>query len=79
MKLVCVDDETDILKIGDGVKELTWGKQYNIENVYEDINIEGGVYVSIINDKGVSNDYFIKRFITLEEFRDLKLNKLGFI
>lgn len=30
MKLICIDDVTDILGFGDVVKELTYGKTYEI-------------------------------------------------
>lgn len=76
MKLVCIDDFTDKLKIGDGIKELTFGKQYHIDNHYT-LEEDGREFISIINDKGISNDYLVKRFITLEDFRDLKLSELG--
>jgi hypothetical protein len=77
MKLICIDDETDILNFGDGIKELTFGKEYQILSVYESTN--GRQYISLINDKGKSNDYLSDRFVTLETFRELQLNKLGII
>ena len=77
MKLICIDDETDILNFGDGIKELTFGKEYQILSVYESTN--GRQYISLINDEGKSNDYLSDRFVTLETFRELQLNKLGII
>jgi hypothetical protein len=77
MKLICIDDETDILNFGDGVKELTFGKEYQILSHYDSTN--GRRYYSLINDKGESNDYLSDRFVTLETFRELQLNKLGII
>jgi hypothetical protein len=77
MKLICIDDETDILNFGDGIKELTFGKEYQILSVYESTN--GRQYISLINDKGKSNDYLSDRFVTLETFRELQLNKLRII
>ena len=74
MKLICIDDETDILNFGDGIKELTFGKEYQILSVYESTN--GRQYISLINDKGESNDYLSDRFVTKEEFRELQLNKI---
>jgi hypothetical protein len=50
MKLICIDDETDILNFGDGVKELTFGKEYQILSHYDSTN--GRRYYSLINDKG---------------------------
>ena len=76
LKLICIDDVTDILNFGDGVKELTWGKEYQIQSFYE-AHEDGRQYISLINDKGKSNDYLSDRFTTLELFRDLQLNKLG--
>ena len=78
MKLICIDDVTDILNFGDGVKELTWGKEYQIQGFYE-AHEDGRQYISLINDKGKSNDYLSYRFVTLESFRELQLNKLGII
>jgi c-di-AMP phosphodiesterase-like protein len=75
MKLICIDDETDILNFGDGVKELTWGKEYQINSHYDSTN--GKRYYSILNDKGVGNDYLSDRFVTLEKFREIQLNKIG--
>ena len=76
MKLICIDDETDALNFGDGVKELTFGKEYEIKSFYE-AHEDGRQYISLINDKGESNDYLISRFATLQVFRDTQLNKLG--
>ena len=79
MKLICIDDETDILNFGDGVKELTWGKEYEIKSFYESRLMSRGdvrQYISLINDKGKSNDYLSDRFVTLETFREIKLNKI---
>ena len=75
MRLICIYDETDILNFGDGVKELTWGKEYQINSHYDSTN--GKRYYSILNDKGVGNDYLSDRFVTLEKFREIQLNKIG--
>ncbi len=75
MRLICIDDETDILNFGDGVKELTWGKEYQINSHYDSTN--GKRYYSILNDKGVGNYYLSDRFVTLEKFREIQLNKIG--
>lgn len=75
MRLICIDDETDILNFGDGVKELTYGKEYQINSHYDSTN--GKRYYSILNDKGVGNDYLSNRFVTLERFREIQLNKIG--
>lgn len=75
MKLICIDDETDILNFGDGVKELTFGKEYQILSHYDSTN--GRRYYSLINDRGINNDYNSDRFVTKEVFRKLQLEKLG--
>lgn len=75
MKLICIYDETDILNFGDGVKELTWGKEYQINSHYDSTN--GRRYYSLINDRGIGNDYNSDRFVTKEEFRNLQLKKIG--
>ncbi len=76
MKLICIDDVVDIIGFGDGVKELTWGKEYHImtDCLY---NVDGRRYVSVINDKGRNTDYLIDRFVDLESFREIQLNKIG--
>lgn len=73
MNLICIDDVTDILNFGDGIKELTYGKEYHIRRFPQS---ERHSYVSIINDKGVINEYFRSRFVTREEYRDIKINKV---
>jgi hypothetical protein len=76
MKMICIDDETDILKFGDGTKELTCGRQYEILAFYlpkEDREQQ----VQVINDRGIKNDYLLSRFVTLEKFREERLNDLG--
>lgn len=78
MKLICIDDVTDSLNFGDGVKELTFGKEYKIISFYEK-KPDGRQYIALINDKGLSNDYLISRFTTLQVFRELQLKKLGIL
>lgn len=70
--LVCIDCETDILKFGqNGVCELTYGKTYYVIETYH------VRFYTLINDKGISNDYLRTRFVTQEEFRELKLKEIG--
>jgi len=39
---------------------------------------EGGrLYFRLVNDKNKSSDYLSTRFVTMEEFRELKLSQLG--
>jgi c-di-AMP phosphodiesterase-like protein len=54
---------------------LTYGKEYQINSHYDSTN--GKRYYSILNDKGVGNDYLSDRFVTLEKFREIQLNKIG--
>ena len=73
--LICIDPVTDILNFGnDTTPELTYGKIYYME-LYEPKE-DGRQYVRLINDKLISNDYLITRFVTIEEFRDIKIDKL---
>jgi len=75
MKLVCIDDVTDILGFGNGVKELTYGKSYNVMVFYEK---KDGRHqqIRIINDLGVYNDYRLDRFVSLERWREIQINKI---
>lgn len=66
MKLVCINDVTDILGFGDGLKELTYGKIYNIISFYEELP-DGRQYISLINDKNINSDYLITRFKSIAE------------
>jgi hypothetical protein len=77
--LICIDPVTDILNFGGNTtygneSELTYGKEYYIEpyKPHED----GRQFVRLINDKDVSNDYLITRFVTKAKFRDIKIDKL---
>ena len=35
MKLICIDDVTDVLNFGNGEKHLTWGKEHEIVSFYQ--------------------------------------------
>lgn len=72
MKLICIDDVTDILKFGNGLKELTYGKEYEVLSIYSNRRPQ----IRIINDLGINNDYLMSRFVTQQEFRDMRINKL---
>jgi hypothetical protein len=67
--LVCIDCETDILKFG--VCELTYGKTYHVIETY---HIR---FYTLINDKGISNDYLRTRFVTPDVFREMRLKEIG--
>ena len=74
MIMVCIDDATDNLNFGDGQKELTFGKTYSVST---DQTKDGRLYFRLVNDKNKSSDYLSTRFVTMEEFRELKLSQLG--
>ena len=75
MNLICIYPETDILKFGNGEKELTYGKEYQIILTYQ--STEGrNQQVVIVNDLGRSGDYRLDSFITTEEYRDLQITKI---
>ena len=59
MKLVCIDDVTDVLNFGNGEKHLTWGKEYEIVSFHKDYR--GRQFVSIVNDRGKVYDYLLDR------------------
>jgi hypothetical protein len=75
MKLVCIDDVTDVLN---GEKHLTWGKEYEIVSFYQK-DSRGRQFVSIINDRGKVYDYLLDRFVSKAAFRELQLKKLEII
>jgi len=67
MKVVCIDDYT---LSGKKIKGLTVG------NIYDVIDFTALITL-IIDDNGVTNWYNDRSLITLEKYRELKLNKLG--
>ena len=66
MKIVCINNTKDGVK----VNNLTQGK------VYDSLNINK-YRIVIVNDKGVKEWYNNELFISLHEWRDLRLNELG--
>jgi hypothetical protein len=75
LRVICIDDITDILGFGDGRKELTYGKEYKVIHPwFKDGEI---VKYELINDLGQKTDYRIERFVSKSEFREIKLRKLG--
>lgn len=67
--IVCIDN---------GVKDdyrLTTYKCYKVIS-YKGKPFDPNVVVHIINDVGESQSYHIKRFISLPEFRKMKINKI---
>ena len=77
--LICIDDVTDILKFGDGIRELTYGRAYKVTRWFE-TKSDGRQFISIRNDKDALTEYLTSRFLSKEDFlqleRDKKLNKL---
>lgn len=73
---ICIDDVTDILNFGDGIKELTYGKEYEL--YFDNLPTKSYIpkYCSLINDKGISNDYYYDRFVDKAEFRNIKIKKI---
>jgi len=73
-KLICIDDLTDVLKFGDGRRELTFGKEYEILDVY----YKNGkmTQYSIINDLSQRLEYRVERFVNREQFRTIQLEKI---
>lgn len=71
--MVCIDDfKNKNLSIG-----LTYGKKYtNIKYLGVKDNDWDKKYVHIINDHNESQNYDIQRFISLSEYRKMKINKL---
>lgn len=74
-KVICIDDFIDCYSVeytNPKPKKilLTIGKRYEIINIF-DVNT-----YAIIGDDGKLISVSKKRFITLEEDRDLKLNKI---
>ncbi len=73
---ICIDDVTDILNFGDGIKELTYGREYEILETYFNKNPDRPQQCSILNDKGVRNEYRCDRFVDKAEFRNITINKI---
>jgi len=76
MKIVCNRDYKKWEGISD---ELTYGKVYDI--LPKQVGFDSRLVIDsnnwwIINDKGQEQYYFKFMFVTLEEWRELQLNKL---
>ena len=66
-----------VIYIGGYSEELTKHKKYIIENVL--MTMTYGNYSTsydIINDKGMRRDYDKKYFVSVDEFRDIKISTL---
>lgn len=73
MKLICNRDYKGYNVIGD---ELTYGKVYDISPRENSGLVIDEINWWIINDKGQEQYYFKFMFVTLEEWREIQLNKL---
>jgi hypothetical protein len=63
MKVICIND-LDIFS------QLTHGKIYEAENFT--------LYLfKVVNDNGVESNFYKNRFLTIDEWREKKLNELG--
>ena len=73
MKVVCIDNSTkpDL--------PLTIGKIYDVLLLSIDENPSSpvSIHYSICCDDGINRNFHKSRFITLEEWRERKLNELG--
>jgi c-di-AMP phosphodiesterase-like protein len=79
MRLICINDKPDILHhINSGLTtlNLTYGKEYQILCKLTNQS-NGRQYISLVNDRGIKNDYLSDRFVSLEKFREIQLNKIG--
>ena len=67
-KIVCIEP------YGNG--GLTYGTEYEVVNYLELVELVDE-YVEIINNFGHNTEYLRKRFVSKEEWREMKLNELG--
>lgn len=66
MKVICIDAYA--------FTGLTYGK------VYDEVESEGNDrFICIINNNGLKASYLRSSFISLEEFREKQLSKLGIV
>jgi hypothetical protein len=68
-KIVCINNKP-IPGSSERTQSLTEGKVYQ---TYDNPDYRD---VCVVNDKGIEVNYSSSRFITLEEFRENKLNKI---
>lgn len=72
MKLVCI-------KKGK-IKNLTEGCFYTIVRENKGVHLDPNMPyqgVWIVNDAGIEKHYSIKRFVSIENWRNIRLNELG--
>lgn len=73
MKVVCINN-TEMDGAMEAQVHLTIGKSYEV--IGDNISPNDSVF-TIINDIGNRGTYYFGRFITLEESRNEKIQKLG--
>ena len=70
--MICIDAETDILGFDSNKRpELTYGKTYLAARIHHQ------KFYRIVNDRGIKTEYLRSRFVTQEEFREMKLKEIG--
>lgn len=74
-QVICLDDRTDILKFGQGGRELTFGKKYTIVRWFEPKD-DGRQYISIVNDLGNISEYLLSRFVTNSDYRNFQIDRI---
>lgn len=75
--MICIDAETDILGFDSNKRpELTYGKTYLVVRIHPSDKIHQKFY-RLVNDRGVKTEYLRSRFVTQEEFREMKLKEIG--
>ncbi len=73
MKVICINNT-----IGFSCAPLTIGKAYDVLNIENYYTIRySGIFYQLMGDNDVVKCYYKEWFITLEEYRDKKLEKLG--
>ena len=75
--MICVRAETDALGIDkDKRPELTYGKSYKI---IDKSFSPRATYFYLVNDRGGISEYLTDRFVTPEQWRDIRLGEIGII
>jgi hypothetical protein len=80
-KIVCIEPYDNNESTKRGYKSrghipggLTYGKEYEVVNYAENLFDE---FVEIINNFGHNTEYLRSRFVSKEEWREMKLKELG--
>jgi hypothetical protein len=70
MKVQCKNDDNQNFQ---GPISLTNGKYYEVIKQEKGLS---ALWITVVNDKGFEQQYFIDRFFTQQEEREIKLKKL---